>query len=377
MDQSNFTITKALSKQLANPTSALVVPDIKKCKNQLKKVRREVQALTDSRRVAHSQTKRYASNYTKQQYERILAKEKEENRKTQRTLSIVYADAYNAIMLVREFFTGQTIDYTGAILSSDKTVNGSFTITRDEFFKHMSITTKYDTRNDTVVLKVVEPLNKFKEAIEDSIRNDEISLNEQVKPEWNDKIHVFNKQKQAVYNHFDKIVREDVSSKKGMGGWIFEGFNRMYHLTQLTDLQETQYLRHLIGESPNKIDLGKDRTIESYHNFVVDLMSTVRSDPSKGFQGGDVDFEQIKKGEAELVSGTYLINTLDELCMIFDNLEKGCYEEAETSLLSIFSKDPGANQFVTEIEKEGYNEAAAHIRDTVQNIYLKADIQIS
>lgn len=369
MDNNNFIISQRLSKLLSKPTNDLTIKDIQKCKESLIKIRREVSVFTDARRVSHNQERRYQTNYTKQQYEYLKSKKRRENLVTKRNLSIIYADAYNAIMMVREFFTNQEISYTGSILSKNKQVIGSFTISREEFFESMSFSTEYSKKTNTVILKVVKQLKDFQNAVNASILNTELTEKQQNSKKYMDTIHLFNDEKQEVYENFLSVIKDEYGDKTGIGGWAFEGFNRMYHTTKLTDSQETSYLHHLINlDNEDEFNPGEGRTKETYENYIIDLMSFIRTGVAYGFQSGDVNTEQIKKGKAEIISGTYLIATLDELCSIFDNLEQGCFEKAEQGLLNIFTKDPGASEFISETEKATYKESMAHIKETVQEI---------
>ena len=369
MDNSSFIISQGLSKLLSKSTNNLTIKDIQKCKESLINIRREVSVFTDARRVSHNQERRYQTNYTKQQYEYLRSKRRRENLVTKRNLSIIYADAYNAIMMIREFFTNQEISYTGSILSKNKQVIGSFTVSREEFFKSMSFSTEYSKKTNTVILKVVKQLKDFQNAVNASILNTELTEKQQNSKKYMDTIHLFNNEKQEVYENFLSVIKDEYGDKTGIGGWAFEGFNRMYHTTKLTDSQETGYLHHLINlDDEDEFNPGEGRTKETYENYIIDLMSFIRTGVAYGFQSGDVNTEQIKKGKAEIISGTYLIATLDELCLIFDNLEHGCFEKAEQGLLNIFTKDPGASEFVSETEKATYKESMAHIKETVQEI---------
>lgn len=370
-------ISNSLSKLLKRPTVEITLETIKKCRRQLSKSKQEISIFVDSRRVSHSQGQRYKTNYTKKQYEYVLAKSNMKDQNDKRTMTMAFIDAYNAIMIIREFFTNQQISYTGSIMSKGKRIVGSFNVSRDEFFQSMGFSTEYKKRTSTVVLKVERQLKDFKTAVEANLSNTKLTEKQENSEKYMDKINIFNQRKRAIYNDFSSIVRKDFFENKkiiGIGGWIFEGFNRMYHLSNLVDLQETQYLYHFIKQEKKYKDFnpGKDRTRETYKAYIKGLMSSIKSDVSYGFQSGDVDKDQIKQGKAEIISGTYLIETLTQLDSIFKDLEDGSIEKAEQGLLNIFTKDPGASDYVSEVEKESYNVAVSSVKENIKNIIDKS-----
>lgn len=342
-----YEITKKMSEVLSVPTEEIVKKDIVKCKRLLKKTSNEVKKYTDFKRVMNSMNRRYAQDYN---YRKLSQK-----RLDKKSLTQVYIDAYNTIMTIREFFTQNNIIYTGAILSDYGQVTGSFTLDRQEFFEKMGFSSSWSNSSNQVFLYVTEPLKAFKKEIENS-------TNETV----NDKINIYQGKKQEVYDYFDNYVRQK-HNYQGIGGTIFESFQRMYHVSKLkTDEEETNFLYNIQTEKIKK----KKYNLEGYQNYIDNLINFARTgEITKGFQMGDVENQQIKKGKAGLIGSTYLINTLDELYNVFNNFEKGLYSEAEESLLKIFTaRLPEIEEYTSEAERLANTTAQESIKKVVQSI---------
>jgi len=340
----NFKIYKDLSKVLTDPTKKLIIKDISECKRVIENAIDKTKRYTDAQLVSYGLKKRYGSNLRKGQ--RVKLKE----------VTNLYMDVYNAIMLTREFFTGANIEYTGAILEDNtQKVTGTFTVSREEFFNSMSFSKGKGKEAKDIILKTTKPLADFKGKIKQVVNSETIDT----------RIEAFSGNKQKVYDTFDKIVRERVGNYEGIGGWIFEGFQRMYFTSKIkNDIQQTKFLLNI--ESGRIKD--EKYNYENYKDYITNLIRSIQSAPVKGFQAGDVNNQQLKKGKASLVSSTYLIATLDKLLNIFNNLEQGLGTEAEKGLQEIFTANIQAGEFIDQAEVVRDQASKRHIKEVIKSI---------
>lgn len=142
----DFKIYEDLSKVLAGPTKKLIMEDISECKRIIENALDKTKRYTDAQLVSYGLKKRYGSNFRKGQ--RVKLGE----------VTKLYMDVYNAIMLTREFFTGASIEYTGAILEDNtQKVTGAFTVSREEFFNSMGFSKGKGKEAKSVILKTTKP----------------------------------------------------------------------------------------------------------------------------------------------------------------------------------------------------------------------------